>query len=227
MKIAVLGGSFNPPHLCHVFICHYVLATAAVEQVWWIPCAQHAFGKMLASFHHRFTMCSLAVEVFRGNLVTVSAIEQERQGTSWTIDTVRDLKHRYPHHDFTWIIGSDTLDELDQWKDFDQLQHLISFLMVPRAGTVPEQGQPEANTNTVARPGCQHRAGKPAINKRENTAVANVLKSQVEEIALQGFQLPNISSTQIRERVKQQQPINHLVPRKIAQYIYTHNLYQT
>jgi nicotinate-nucleotide adenylyltransferase len=183
MKIAVLGGSFNPPHICHVFVSCYVVATGEVDQLWLVPCYKHAFGKELASFQHRLTMCGLAVEAFRPDVVKVSAIEEERQGTSWTIDTVRYLKATYPEHDFTWIIGSDVLDELDRWKDFDQLQQLISFIVVPRAGSLRQ--------------------------------------SEVQE-----FQLPNINSTLIRERVKHKQPINHLVPKNVEEYIRVHKLYE-
>jgi nicotinate-nucleotide adenylyltransferase len=180
-KIAVLGGSFNPPHICHVFICYYVFATTDVDQTWVVPCYRHAFGKKLAPFQHRLTMCRLAMESLREGVVLVSAIEEERQGISWTIDTVRYLRNKYPEHEFRWIIGSDVLDEFDTWKDVDQLRQLISFIVVPRAGS--HVGDPE------------------------------------------GFQLPNISSTLIRERIKQQKSIHHLVPKKIETYIRLHKLY--
>lgn len=191
MNIAVLGGSFNPPHLCHLFISCYVLASVAVDQVWFLPCYQHAFGKELAAFHHRFTMCGLAAELLRADRVHVSAIEQERRGTSWTIDTVRYLKKHYPEDNFTWIIGSDVLPELKQWKGFDQLVSLVSFLVVPRAGFSAD------------------------------------CSAQIAAIESLEFQLPNISSSLIRERVKNKQSITYLVPKNIADYIRTHQLYET
>ena len=195
MNIAVLGGSFNPPHMCHVFMSCYVLATFDIAQVWFVPCYKHAFGKELVSFQHRFTMCCLAVESLREELVKVSSIEQERHGTSWTIDTVRYLKTSYPEHDFIWILGSDVLDELDKWKGFDQLQELISFIVVPRAGFLK-------------------------IKKIKG------LKAQIDQADFLSVQLPNISSTLVRERVRQKKPITHLVPRKIEEYICTHKLYE-
>jgi len=190
MRVAVLGGSFNPPHICHVFISCYVLTTFDIDQVWFVPCYKHAFGKELLSFHHRFTMCCLAVESLRKDLVKVSSIEKERHGTSWTIDTVRYLKADYPGHDFTWIIGSDVLDEMDKWKDFEQIQQLVSFIVIPRAGFLHKSHD--------------HLYYSDNLN----------------------FQLPNVSSTLVRERVKQKKPITHLVPGKIEDYIRTHRLYE-
>jgi nicotinate-nucleotide adenylyltransferase len=183
MKIAVLGGSFNPPHICHLLACYYVLATTDVAQVWLVPCYKHAFGKELASFQHRFSMCSLAVETICADRVKVSAVEEERQGTSWTVETVRYLQAAYPEHEFTWVIGSDVVEELPHWKDFAQLQQLITFLVVPRAGV-------------------------------EQSSAAS------------DFQLPNVSSTLVRERIRQHQSIDQLVPKNVATYITTHNLYK-
>jgi nicotinate-nucleotide adenylyltransferase len=133
MKIALFGGSFNPPHVCHLMICYYVLETTDVDKVWLIPCYQHAFDKELVAFHHRFNMCSLAVEIFNKR-VEVSNVEEEQKGISWTIDTVRYLKELYPDVEFEWIVGSDVTREFTSWKDFDLLQKMITFRIIPRNG---------------------------------------------------------------------------------------------
>ncbi|MBD3304756.1 nicotinate (nicotinamide) nucleotide adenylyltransferase [candidate division KSB3 bacterium] len=204
MNVAILGGSFNPPHICHVLLTQYVVATAQIDQVWFLPCYQHAFGKALAPFHHRLTMCSLAVASFREGIVRVIPLERDRQGTSWTIDTVRHLQQHYPDIDFTWVIGSDVLSELPGWKDFDQLQHLISFLVIPRAGSLTSECSP--------------------VDGAPNSQL-HALKTQRDALEQQGIQLPNISSTLVRERVRQQASIRHLVPREVEAYIYAHKLY--
>ncbi len=134
MKIAILGGSFNPPHICHTFVCCYVLSTTDVDQIWMVPCYRHAFGKTLETFQHRFAMCRYAVEPLQESRVIVSAIEQERRGTSWTIDTARYIRAQYPDHEFVWVIGSDVLTDLGNWKNVEELNHLITFLVVPRSG---------------------------------------------------------------------------------------------
>ena len=229
MKIAVLGGSFNPPHMCHVFMSCYVLAAFDIAQVWFVPCYKHAFRKELVSFHHRFTMCCLAVESLREELVKVSSIEKERHGTSWTIDTVRYLKASYPEHDFTWIIGSDVLDELDKWKGFDQLQELISFIVVPRAGSLQKPFARSQNSEIPGvgeNTGCMSGRRKKSCEFPQKINKIKSLKIQIEQADFLSVQLPNISSTLVRERVKQKKPISHLVPRKIAEYIRAHKLYE-
>jgi nicotinate-nucleotide adenylyltransferase len=137
MKIAILGGSFNPPHVCHLMICYYVLETTDVDKVWLVPCYQHAFEKELIAFHHRFNMCSLATEIFNKR-VEVSSVEEEQKGTSWTIDTVLYLKDLYPHVEFEWLVGSDVTREFTSWKDFDLLQKMITFRIIPRSGYLEE-----------------------------------------------------------------------------------------
>ncbi len=60
MRVAVFGGSFNPPHVAHQFVALYVLETAGVDELWLVPCAKHTFEKLLAPFSHRLRMCELA-----------------------------------------------------------------------------------------------------------------------------------------------------------------------
>ncbi len=214
MKVAILGGSFNPPHICHVFITHYVLTTSPIDQLWFLPCSQHAFGKSLAAFHHRMEMCALAVTSFRKPLVRVLPIEQERQGTSWTIDTIRYVKAQYPKYEFSWIIGADVLNELGKWKDFHELQQLISFIVIPRAGSL------------VRRSSRRQEHGVSAIHQGDDR-ILQELRQTCQKLEEQGVLFPNISSTLVRARVQQRQSIHQLVPQAVEEYIYAHHLYHT
>lgn len=211
-NVAILGGSFNPPHICHTFMTQYVLATTDVTQIWFLPCYQHAFGKALAPFEHRLAMCRLAVLSFQEKKIQVLPLERERKGTSWTIDTVRYLKHIFPDVNFRWIIGSDVLSELNKWKDFDQLVDLISFVIVPRSGSeVPDISQSVAHSTT-------------SLSNMQRTLYH--LYVQCQELEQQGIQLPNVSSSQIRERLKQRRSIDLLVPHAVKKYIEKHSLYK-
>ncbi len=100
------------------------------------------------------------------------------------------------------------LAELDKWKNFDELQHLISFFVAPRAGSW-EQPQRHADSGVMLTP-----------------ESIRCLRDQSYALELQGVQLPNISSSLVRERMKRRQSIRHLVPRKVEEYIYAHRLYQ-
>lgn len=133
MRIALYGGSFNPPHIGHGLVCYYLLETAPIDQVWLIPTFEHAFGKALAPYADRMDLCRALAAPF-GDRVQVSNIEQVRGGASYTIDTVRALLAAYPEHQLEWVIGADLLLETDRWKDFDTLTTLISFRIIGRSG---------------------------------------------------------------------------------------------
>ena len=84
MRVAIFGGSFNPPHLAHQMAALYVLETAAVDELWLVPAFRHPFGKALAPFADRLEMCELAAAAL-GTRVKVSAIERESGVESRTL----------------------------------------------------------------------------------------------------------------------------------------------
>ena len=135
MKIALLGGSFNPPHMSHQLVCRHLLDNAGFDRVWLMPCFRHAFGKTLAAFDDRLQMCALAAKPFSGKVI-VSEIEQVLAANkeNRTIDTVIYIKEQYPEDQFVLIIGSDILFEFDHWKDSKKLRQIIDILVVRRQG---------------------------------------------------------------------------------------------
>jgi len=133
MKIAVFGGSFNPPHLAHLMACVYALSREDVDGVLMVPCARHPFGKPLAPFEHRLAMCKLAVEGVVER-VEVSDIEAAREGVSYMIDTIEELMRRRPRDTFRLLAGSDITGETARWRDFDRLRQLAPPLVIPRLG---------------------------------------------------------------------------------------------
>ena len=209
MNIAILGGSFNPPHICHLFALQYMLAASDADQAWLLPCYQHAFGKTLAPFEHRFAMCQLVVSDFRDERVRALPLERDRQGTSWTIETARHIKRLHPDDELIWAIGSDVLFELDRWRAFEELQRLITFFVVPRAG-FSASSSPASSASAIS---------------ADAAATLQRLRQHAQELERQGMFLPNISSSLIRERIQQRQPIRHLVPASVAAYIDAHRLY--
>ena len=217
MNIAILGGSFNPPHIAHQFAMQYVLATSDCDQLWMLPCYEHAFGKRLAPFDHRLAMCRLSVSDFGRKRALALPLEQERRGTSWTIDTVRYLRQLYPEHEFRWIIGSDVLDELERWKDFRDLQNLVSFFVLPRSGNLSAESLPQ-NRHPVHSP--DH------TSMEKESELIRELKLQCRTLERLGILLPAVSSSQVRERIHRQQAIHHLVSRQVERYIREHDLYK-
>jgi nicotinate-nucleotide adenylyltransferase len=133
MRVAIFGGSFNPPHLAHQMAALYVLETAAIDELWMVPAFQHPFGKELAPFAHRLKMCELAAAAL-GPRVKVSAVEHELGVESRTLRTVRRLQQDFPGHAFSLVIGADLVAELPSWHDSAELRRAVPLVVVGRAG---------------------------------------------------------------------------------------------
>jgi nicotinate-nucleotide adenylyltransferase len=142
-EIALLGGSFNPPHVGHVMAAWWALATQGVAEVWLLPSFLHPFGKPLASWEDRVRMCELAVEGIRG--LRVSTAEAELAGDPLVGKTVRTLEHlreKHPELRFALIVGTDLLAETDRWHRFDRVRELARIIVVGRQGFAPVPGAP-------------------------------------------------------------------------------------
>ncbi|HEY0838599.1 MAG TPA: nicotinate-nicotinamide nucleotide adenylyltransferase, partial [Vulgatibacter sp.] len=126
-------GSFNPPHVGHLLVTAYVLATAEVDEVWLLPSYRHPFGKRLAPFPDRVEMCRLLASYFASG-VEVSTVEEDLGGEGRTIDTLRHLIPLHPRHDFRLVVGSDILDEAPKWRSWDEIARLAPLIVVARGG---------------------------------------------------------------------------------------------
>lgn len=133
MRVAFFGGSFNPPHVAHQFAALYVLETAAVDELWLVPCSKHPFDKVLAPFEHRLRMCQLAAAAL-GPRARVSDIEDRLGGESRTLVTLRALQAEYPTHSFHLVVGADIEPELRMWYGAEELLREIPRIVVGRGG---------------------------------------------------------------------------------------------
>ena len=133
MDVALIGGSFNPPHVGHLLAAHYVRATEAVDEVWLVPADHHPFGKALVPFQHRLNMCELLCADAAGWL-RASDVEHTLGGEGRTVDTLRHLSTRFPDVRWTLVVGSDIVQELPSWKEPDALRTLARVLVLNRAG---------------------------------------------------------------------------------------------
>jgi nicotinate-nucleotide adenylyltransferase len=133
MRVALFGGSFNPPHVGHQLAALYVLETAAIDELWFVPAFKHAFEKALLPFDDRFRMCQLAAAAL-GPRVRVTDVERELGGDSRTLRTVRALETRHPGHRFHVVVGADLIAEIDTWFGADELRRDAPFIVVGRSG---------------------------------------------------------------------------------------------
>ncbi len=139
MRIALFGGSFNPPHLGHELAALYVLETAGVDELWLMPTFQHPFDKALEPFEDRLAMCGLAAAAL-GPRARVTDIERELGDESRTLRTVRALQSRHPEHDFALVIGADLVAEIATWYGAQELRATVPFIVVGRAGLAAGAG---------------------------------------------------------------------------------------
>ena len=149
MKVGVFGGSFNPPHVAHVLACTLLLSTEDLDQVLVIPAFRHAFGKPLAPFEDRLRMCDLAMGWLRG--VSVSRVEQDLGGDSWTLRTVEHLSEVHPDWKLRLIIGSDILPDAPRWLGFESIVRLAPPVVLTRAGTEAGRGLLPDVSSTMVR----------------------------------------------------------------------------
>ncbi len=142
-QVALLGGSFNPPHVAHLMVAQWVLATQAVDQVWLLPAFVHPFGKALAPFADRVRMCELAVRSLRGAFVCPAEAELERDPlVGKTARTLEHLSAKHPTHRFSLVIGADILSDTGKWYRWDRIRELARVIVVGREGYPPVDGAP-------------------------------------------------------------------------------------
>ncbi|HTP51556.1 MAG TPA: nicotinate (nicotinamide) nucleotide adenylyltransferase [Anaeromyxobacteraceae bacterium] len=142
-ETALLGGSFNPPHVAHLMAAYWALATQGASEVWLLPSFRHPFGKELAPFEDRVRMCKLAAAAIRG--VHVCTAEADLEGDPHVGTTARTLEHlveRHPRRRFALVIGADILATTDKWYRFDRVRELARIIVVGRAGHEGPPGAP-------------------------------------------------------------------------------------
>jgi nicotinate-nucleotide adenylyltransferase len=190
-KIGVLGGTFDPVHLGHLVLAEQVKETLKLSRVLFIPCLgpPHKTRKKLSSAEDRFRMTSLAIEGNRS--FSISDMELKRGGLSYTVDTLKQLRHTYHGAEIYFLTGSDVLDEIHTWRDPEEIYKLAKMVIAVRPGF-------------------------DDFDRRNRFA----RKSLVVDIT--GL---DISSSQIRKRVKKGQSIKYLVPSRVEEYIRRKKLY--
>lgn len=132
-RVCLFGGSFNPPHVCHVLASSWALAALPIDEVWWVPTWQHAFGKSLESFEHRAAMVRHAIAPY-GTALQLCDIEARLGGESRTIRTVRALRDEHPDVEWSLLVGSDLVEQMPRWQSWPELSQLVDVYVIGRFG---------------------------------------------------------------------------------------------
>ena len=170
MRVAVLGGSFDPIHQGHLMMTKTVLKKKLADEVWFMPAAKNPLKeRQVSDFDVRAKMIKAAIAPYRK--MRLCTLENELPYPSYTINTVKALKKRYPEIEFAWIIGEDQAEQLHQWKDIDELKSLIHFLVFERKGSADKNndliwisGFEHPASSTLVRQGCFEYLPKSVIS---------------------------------------------------------------
>lgn len=131
MRIGIFGGTFNPPHLGHKHLAEEIRKKAELDKIIVIPACTppHKVSNELADGAHRMKMCEL---IFNDDFYEISDLEIKRQGKSYTVDTVAELKMLYPDDELFLIIGADMLMSFDKWYRYEDILSDVTLCVTVR-----------------------------------------------------------------------------------------------
>ena len=138
-KVAIMGGTFNPVHCGHIEMAKYVLEKAYADEVWFMPNGNppHKNDENILDKVHRANMVKLAIEGLDG--VRFCDVEVKREGYSYLVDTLKELCESY-EHEFYFILGADSLSQIESWYKFKDYPRYSKFLAFGRNGADDVKG---------------------------------------------------------------------------------------
>jgi nicotinate-nucleotide adenylyltransferase len=201
MRLGIFGGTFDPVHYGHLLLAESCREQCRLDAVWFMPAAAppHKLGRTVSDAATRIELLQLAIgghEAF-----SVSRLEVDRGGVSYTVDTLTAIHAEQPEAELYLLMGADTLEDLPNWREPTRILELATPAVVHRAGS------PAPRFEAIAE-----------LISPERLAVAQ--QSQVEMPVL------GISSTDIRERAAIGRSLRYLTPRAVEKCIEALRLYR-
>lgn len=198
MKIAILGGSFDPPHIGHILIATQVQEQLAMDEVWLMPAYQHPFQRKLTPEHVRFQM----LKTLETKKIQVSDFEIKHNPTSFTIDTLTFLSALYPQHTFYWIMGSDQLEHFQKYRDWEKIIQQYHLIIFPREWMLPHLDK----------------IVKEKLHLQTIPDTIIILNTP-------DLILTNLSSTIIKQRIKNNLPTTYMLTPEVEKIIQNKKMY--
>lgn len=222
-RIGIMGGTFDPIHNGHLVAASEVAWVYDLDEVIFVPTGRPVFklNKRVTNAEDRYLMTVIATA--SNPKFTVSRVDIDRPGITYTIDTLRDIHQQHPTAELFFITGADAVAEIMQWKDALKMWDLAHFVAVTRPG----YSRPETlNTKELPIVARNLRIGDDnaiyAQDYQEREHDAYHLSVDILEIPALA-----ISSTDVRKRASRAEPVWYLVPDGVVQYITKHGLYRS
>ena len=217
MRLGIIGGTFNPIHWGHLVLAETARETLALDRVVFIPTRHppHKRASNLLPGSVRFALVQLAIHD-HPNFVA-SDIELQREGSSYSIDTVRILHQQLPQAKLFLLMGADMLSV--RWIAWDELKRLCTVVVAHRPlDSSPGFSRPSARASGFLAEGSRAKAREGALPGSRPVR---------REVGLKWLAMPQveISSTDIRLRLRAGRSIRYLVPPAVERYIREHRLY--
>lgn len=202
-KIGLFFGSFNPIHIGHLIIADYMLSYTDNDEIWFVVSPHNPLKSKssLLEDYHRLALVKEAIDDRPG--FRASDIEFSLDQPSYTVKTLAFLKEKYPNYVFSLIMGEDNLRTLHKWKNFEVILEQNPIYVYPRVLTIQELEKLNQSKNIDK-------------NGFENHPNVTITDSPVMKI----------SSSQIRQMIKEGKSIRYLVTPSVAKYIDEMNFYR-
>jgi len=189
-KLGIIGGTFDPVHNGHLLVAEWLQKSLYLDKVYFIPNHIHPFQKRndITPDNIRLQMLRIALADYPN--FEIDTIELDKQGISYSVDTIRFYKKRYPPAELFLLIGEDNYSEFYKWKDPEEIKDSVQVVVYRRKSADRSEQQPDRGILFVDSP----------------------------EI--------DISSTQIRNRIKEGQSCSKFLPQSVDDFILENGLYR-
>ncbi|MBO7333503.1 MAG: nicotinate-nucleotide adenylyltransferase [Lachnospiraceae bacterium] len=196
-RVGIMGGTFNPIHLGHLLIAESAYEAFDLDEILFIPCGKSHLKEDVLDAKTRISMIGEAIE--DNPHFALSTIEVEREGYSYSYETIAELKAKNPHVEYYFIVGADSLMYMDNWMKPEGIFNEVTVLVASRKGTSVEE-----------------------LNKKIDELKAKYEKADIRVLPISNT---DISSSEIRERVKEGKSIRYMVHYKVIEFINKNHIY--
>lgn len=215
-KIGILGGTFNPIHYGHLAAAEEVRERLKLDRIQFIPSfiPPHKQEEDLPSADQRMAMVRLAIA--GTDSFEASDIEITRGGKSYTIDTIETVRRSYRDAELYFITGLDSFLDIQTWKEWERLLTICCFVVLSRPGY---------SFSRLKKLDFMRAAANELETLDTGTETERVIETAVSSVFLESIPLYDISSTDIRKRIRENRTVKYLLPEPVETYIIQHKLY--